>query len=102
MTPLSIIQYRDFYDVPRLFVVRHKNRLILFECPFDDATEDYDLVYNIYDLVSNDERVVHESDWRPLLSQDKRLLGSVPINDVQFDSTQRRSINSDVLAFVPD
>ena len=35
------IQYRDFYDVPRIFVADYQGRLYLFDCPFDEALDDY-------------------------------------------------------------
>jgi hypothetical protein len=42
------IMYRDFYDVPRVFLVRYKQHLYLFESAFDDQGDDYSQTYDIY------------------------------------------------------
>lgn len=35
------ITYRDYYDVPRMLVVRFEGQAYLFDCPFDVALDEY-------------------------------------------------------------
>ena len=42
------IQYRDFYDVPRIFLTTYKGRHFLLDCPFDDALDDYSAAYEVF------------------------------------------------------
>ena len=41
MTTHTIVWYRDFYDVPRMFCVAVAGRCLLFDCRFDDAHDAY-------------------------------------------------------------
>ena len=34
------IEYRDFWDVPRLFVVGHKDKIYLFDSQFDEEIDE--------------------------------------------------------------
>ena len=36
-TPM--LQYRDFWDVPRMFVLKRDETWLLFDCRFDDEVE---------------------------------------------------------------
>ena len=44
------IRYRDFYDVPRIFLANYRGRLYLFDCPFDEETEDFPDFYHVYTM----------------------------------------------------
>ena len=37
----ATIRYRDFYDIPRIFIVTLNGKLFLFDCAFDDEIDDY-------------------------------------------------------------
>lgn len=40
--PIRIEAYRDFYDIPRAFVVRlNSGSLLFFDSPFEDYLDDY-------------------------------------------------------------
>lgn len=39
------IQYRDFYDIPRIFVMHHLGDTFVFDCPFDDDADEYPEYY---------------------------------------------------------
>ncbi len=44
------ITYRDFYDVPRAFVVAARGDWLFFDCPFDAAADEYRSDYAVYVL----------------------------------------------------
>lgn len=96
---VDIIDYRDFWDVPRIFFVRHDGQLLLFDCPFDEEIEDHPDTYHVYlmpELAPNDLA----GSWAHLSQRAIRLLGVIPIQDVAFDPTHRRQIDGSVLASV--
>ncbi len=90
------IQYREFYDVPRIFLVRHKAQLFLFESPFDEAADEYSAQYEIYLMPELSNKDLAGS-WVELRGRASRRLGSLPVNEVQFDDTRRRTIETSVL-----
>jgi len=48
MAMIPIKQYRDFWDIPRIFLVEYGNSLFLFDCEFDEQKEDYGNVFHVY------------------------------------------------------
>ena len=92
----STIRYRDFYDVPRIFITKHNGKLYLFDCPFDEDLDDYLDIYRVYDLdaISEDEL---QGCWEGLPERAVSLLGTVPVTQVQFDPTKRNSVGTAVL-----
>jgi len=92
----STIRYRDFYDVPRIFITTHKGELYLFDCPFDEELDDYSERYQVYQLptISEDEL---QGSWEHLPERAASALGTVPVAQVQFDSSKRNSINTALL-----
>lgn len=90
------ISYRDFYDVPRIFIATHDGKLYLFDCPFDDELDDYLDSYRVYQLpaISEDEL---QGSWERLPERAVSLLGEIPVAAVQFDTTKRNSINTALL-----
>ena len=92
---LPILEYRDYYDLPRLILVAAADRFLLLDCPFDEAADDYPTDYAVYELAS-DPRESFGPDWR-LLSATGRLLGRVPVASIRFDPAHRYAIESDGL-----
>lgn len=90
------ISYREFYDVPRAFVVECRGRVLFFDCPFDEATDDYPVGYEVYQLSKEGEHIAQGSTWERLALYGRRL-GSVPVNKVLFDPTRRAAIDDEVL-----
>lgn len=89
---IDIIAYRDFYDVPRIFLVVVDGRTVLFDCPFDEALDEYPYDYRVYQLRGLG---IHElpHDWNELLDQQKAdYRGSVPVHNVMFDASKRKQI----------
>lgn len=90
------IQYREIWDVPRIFLVSFDGRTVLFDCPFDEASEDYPDSYKVYVLPDATEEELAGS-WEKLYKRAVSFLGKVPIERVLFDPTHRQAIDSKVL-----
>ena len=89
------IRYRDFYDLPRIFLAEHQGRTLLFDCPFDDVRDDYRDHYRVYELASG-VAVPEEGSWHGL-ARAGRFLGEVPVAAVAFDPTRRAAVDDAVL-----
>lgn len=89
------IEYREFYDIPRMFVVPFAGMRFLFDGSFDSELDDYPADYKVYELPPNAD-VPHEGSWAELPRQGRRVR-SIPTAQVRFDPTRRESIESDVL-----
>jgi hypothetical protein len=92
----ATIRYRDFYDIPRIFITAHDGKQYLFDCPFDDDLDDYSDRYRVYQLpaISEDDL---EGSWERLPERAVRLLGVVPVAEVQFDPTKRQRLDTAVI-----
>jgi hypothetical protein len=90
------IEYRDFYDVPRMFLVSHDGAQFLFECRFDDDLDDYADAYKIF-LMPPREKLDLEGSWEHLSESATKFLGELPVNAVTFDETRRNAIDSQVI-----
>lgn len=90
------IRYRDFYDLPRIFITTHNEKTYLFDCPFDDEIDDYSLSYHVYELpVISEDKL--QGSWEGLSDEAVDLLGTVPVDEVEFDPSKRERINTRVL-----
>jgi hypothetical protein len=96
MSDRASIRYREFWDVPRVFLVTHRGRLFLFDCPFDEATEDFPDVYRVYALPQLEEAELAGS-WDKLSARALSFLGEVPIKQVGFDPSKRQTIDTALL-----
>jgi hypothetical protein len=90
------IRYRDFYDVPRIFITAYGGKQYLFDCAFDDELEDYSDRYRIYELPALREDELRGS-WEQLSDRAVALLDSVPVDQVEFDQSKRKLINTSLL-----
>jgi hypothetical protein len=88
--------YRDFYDVPRMMLLRYRQRVILLDCPFDEAIDDYRSIYAVY-MMADDADLNPTGSWRPLPTMAQKYLGAVPVQSVQFDPSRRKFITADFL-----
>ena len=88
-------KYVDFYDVPRLIMLRYQNLLFLLASHFDEEKDDYEENYSIELLPSWVEQKIAASSWK-VLEDDigARRLGEIPVKDVVFDHTKRRALNT--------
>ena len=93
----ATIQYRDFYDIPRIFITNYHGQLYLFDGPFDDELDDYPDRYQVYQLPALTEAELAGS-WEHLPERATHLLGTVSVSEVQFDPTKRACINTTILS----
>jgi hypothetical protein len=86
------IQYRDFYDVPRIFLLRHDGHLLLLDSPFDDDIDEYSASYDVY-LMPELPQETLEGPWAHLRELASCQLGCIPVAAVEFDATRRNAID---------
>ena len=88
----SPILYRDFYDVPRVFLVEHRRTWYLFDCPFLEDLDDYPAEYEVFEMP-----VLDEADWKGswvgLRSRAVKQLGRIAVREVPFDPTRRATVS---------
>lgn len=90
------IRYRDFWDEPKVFLVRYDGTLYMFDCPFNEAVEDFGSTYTVYRMPElSDEQVA--GAWTHFAALALECLGEIPIADVQFDPTKRRQVDTSIL-----
>jgi hypothetical protein len=90
------IKYRDFYDIPRLFLVETNALCVLFDGRFDPAIDDYSPVYEVH-LLPMPTASELAGDWNDLIARSHRCVGTVRTSEVEFDSTRRQFINASIL-----
>ena len=88
-------KYGEFYDVPRLIVLKYKGHIILLGSYFDEKQDEYDDFYSIYVLPPSTKvevsKFLYEGDVKA------KLIGSVPVRSVIFDATKRNALNPEFL-----
>jgi hypothetical protein len=89
------IQYREFYDIPRMFIAEYGGETYLFDGSFDDALDDYPPSYSVFVLPHIDLSTLSGS-WADLSRSAVRMCGEVSTDAVVFDPTRRQSISPDV------
>jgi len=87
--------YGDFYDVPRLILLKYKGQVIMLGSYFDEKKDEYEDSYSIYLLPSSIEEEISKSLYEG--DVEAKLIGSVPIRSVIFDGTKRRALNPEFL-----
>src|SRR4051794_1550118 len=95
MTRWANINYREFWDVPRIFFVEDGGDLYLFDCRFDKDGEDYPESYEVF-LMPALTKADYAGSWADLRQRAIKKLGGVPISSVRFDPTRRAAIDADV------
>lgn len=97
MTKIPIRDYRDFWDLPRIFLVERNDVILLFDCKFDEDKEDYDNTYSVYVMPDLAGRELAGS-WNQLTNKALKLLGTLSVEEVVFDASRRKWIDDDVIA----
>jgi hypothetical protein len=92
----AAINYRGFYDVPRIFLVSHRGMQLLFDCKFDDSIDDYPDFYKVY-LMPAQQDLELSGSWDRLPELAIEYLGDVQVSSVKFDRTLRKEIDTDVI-----
>lgn len=96
MSQWAPIQYREFWDVPRVFLVPYQGKWFLFDCPLDETTEDFPATYQVYVIPEPTGEELGGS-WDKLHEKAIHNLGEVAISAVRFDPSKRREMDTSVL-----
>jgi hypothetical protein len=91
------IQYRDFYDIPHLFVVFADDERIVFESRFDQDRDEYANSFTVYLLPPHLD--LPPDSW-DALTEGLEPVATVPVSEVTFDPTRRRAVRADTVARV--
>lgn len=91
------IRYREFWDIPRSFIVLFNGSQYLFDCLFDDEQSEYPDTYRVYRLPCLSETALQGS-WAHLPDIAVAFAGEIPVSSVKFDPSLRASIESDVFS----
>ena len=96
MPTTAEITYREFYDVPRMFVVSYRGKQYLFDGTFDESADEYPDTYQVYVLpkLGRDEL---NGSWVGLSDNAEEHLGEVLVSSVVFDESRRRAIDPQVI-----
>jgi hypothetical protein len=95
------ISYSGFYDAPLAFVACHNDKQYLFWRVFDDTLDEYPDEYEVFVLPDLSEREIGES-WSTLPEKAKAYVGKLNLNQIIFDPTRRRSIQTNILERLSD
>ncbi|HEX9244090.1 MAG TPA: hypothetical protein VF875_16725 [Anaeromyxobacter sp.] len=85
------ITYREFYDVPRVFTVAVRGEWLLFDCPFDEASDEYGTDYIVYALPVPPPST---GSWAGLAGSAHQR-GTIGVSAVTFDSTKRTCVGEE-------
>jgi hypothetical protein len=96
MSQQVAIQYRDFYDIPRMFVVDYNGLTILFDGSFDERLDDYPDQYDVSLLPRLSQKEL-DGSWERLRERAVQRFGNIPTSAVRFDPTARKTIDVEVL-----
>jgi hypothetical protein len=88
---VTIWQYRDFWDVPRMFVVEVGGDTLLFDCPFDEDRDDYAPAYTVYQMPPLSDADL-AGPWAGLPTRALRRLGTIDVPTVSFGSGGRSEV----------
>jgi len=89
------IRYRDFYDVPRIFVFESAGKTYLAECRYSEGVDDYERAYTLFEMPPLSQLAL-DASWENLSAQAIRKLGEIAVTKVVFDKSKRRQVNTDV------
>lgn len=88
--------YSGFWDRPLGFVVNYHGVQLFFSREFNEQADDYETEYRVYLLPTIAVSEVQES-WQDLRQKAEAYVCSLPMGNIRFDSTFRKSIQTDVL-----
>ena len=95
-------QYVEFHDVPRVIILRIREKWILLQSAFNEDLDDYEPYYSVFLLPSAFEPPQKGARW-DFLNGQLTELGKIPVQDVKFDETKRRTLSATALdSLVPD
>jgi hypothetical protein len=90
-------RYIEFYDVPRMIVIRHLGKSLLLQSAFDERTDEYPDQYSVYLLPDQVEEQIEKGSWTFVKTVPLEFIGTIPIRAVNFDRSKRKSLDPSVL-----
>ena len=93
MAEMIPFRYGGFWDVPRGILLRYCGKVLYLQSPFDDERDEYPDAYSVYLVPDAIGETVLSGDWKPLEQAALSFLGKIPISEVTFDSTKRKSLD---------
>jgi hypothetical protein len=99
MNTMIDITYREFYDIPRTIYFTFGEHNYFLECLFDDKKDDYSDYYTIYEMPDLSPEELNGS-WENLPNRACSEIGKIKTNEIEFDQTLRKSINSKIMEII--
>jgi hypothetical protein len=86
---LTVVSYRDFYDLPRLiFIADEDLRYWILDNSFDDELDDYSSIYSVYFAGSQPEQAYAAFELHAG-GEKGGVVEVVPTSHLKFDPTKR-------------
>ena len=91
--PMVPFEYHSFWDVPRFIVCTVEGTRLLLDASFDDALDEYAPNYRVFALPRELE-LLSMYDWARSDLGEANYLCSIPVSEIEFDTTKRREIEA--------
>ena len=89
---LDII-YRGYYDYPIDIIVSKEENSCLLSRRFDEANDEYNDFYDVF-LLSKGVTYSELTSWLGIENFAVSCIGKIPIGNMGFDETRRKTISS--------
>ena len=86
------IEYRDFYDRPRMFKLTVGDQVFLCISAFKEDLDDHDSAYEVWRITSP-EAISWGGSWLEFPRPNDQLMGRIAVKDVVFDASCRASVD---------
>ena len=83
--------------MPRIFLAETRDRVFLFDCPFNEKKDEYEDTFKVYLMPRLGEKELAGS-WKNLPQRATQLLGEVGTAEVELDTTLRQQVNLEILS----
>jgi hypothetical protein len=91
--PKVPFRYHSFWDIPRFIVSSVEGTELLLDASFDDALDEYAPEYKVYAGPPElDPASLYW--WARSPASESSYIGSIPVNEIEFDSTKRQEIET--------
>lgn len=97
--PWLPLKYREYYDLPRAFVVEYRHALYFFDSRFDAETDEYSDYFDVYRLPMELANTLDQMSWEHLDLMGE-VVGRVPTTAVHLDPSKRQFVDDGVFALL--
>jgi hypothetical protein len=91
--PKVPFKYHSFWDVPRFIVCSVEGTELLLDASFDDALDEYAPDYKVY-VGPPELDPASLYWWARSPASESSYIGSIPVNEIEFDSSKRQEIGT--------